>query len=733
MDPQSKQSEQESPRFYHLELYDSSEDLAMFLEEPFRRRDLALQEKRQVSAKLGGADQNSSQKDAEEPARPDKNKDTEVELAASSESTATGSTAELAKNSHLTTKTTHIEHIQSTEEKPIPGKNSQVQHPDNESGSNGRKVAVDEQPFKLNSQEKDKDSYCITCCVPIRALDDQGSHHDEHEVIPLLNVVEIAKDELQKYICKLEDQIAHLENFSSHLEEIFITVEENFAKQEQNFERHYNDVMQTLEQRYEESMQALGEEKKEKLEALYKQLVNCGENLDTCKELMEAIEDLGQGENKLSALKTAIATIRRLDDFLKKDVDVKLSTPADFEDRVIDFSDVGELMDSVIAVPAVSPPCAPVMNSQDPNSATGTSVRVCWSFFSEDIIESYQLFYRRVSNDISKDEQDEFMLNVKETYATVTNLVPNTQYEIWVRALNSAGAGLACERAVYLTAPLPPVIKRKEIQSCERAALVSWESGNTNPVDSYSVELSKLTDGGDGDMTTESIIGIPNCETLIQLDPRTKYLLAVKAMNMGGPSERSEPVSIVSTGTYFTLNEETAHPLLSVLEDGFTITCRKADSPKSDLSFCENSFTRSIAILGKSIPFHGKHYWEVDVNDSIEYRIGVAFENVSRDSYLGTSHSCWCMRHTVTPSRHIYEFLNNGMTPDIRITVPPRKVGLLLDYDDGTLSFFNTDLMQHLYTFHSHFQDFVCPCFAVEEPGTLRIRNSLAMPTHIFL
>lgn len=81
--------------------------------------------------------------------------------------------------------------------------------------------------------------------------------------------------------------------------------------------------------------------------------------------------------------------------------------------------------------------------------------------------------------------------------------------------------------------------------------------------------------------------------------------------------------------------------------------------------------------------------------------------------------------------RHTYEFLNNGMTPEITITVPPRRIGLLLDYDKGSLSFFNTDIMQHLYTFHNHFQDFVCPCFALEEPGTLRILNGVAMPTYV--
>ncbi|XP_062998647.1 fibronectin type III and SPRY domain-containing protein 2 [Elgaria multicarinata webbii] len=667
MEPLSKENEAESPRFYHLDLYDSMEDFEIFSEEPFRRRDLAVEEHREA---------------------------------------------------------------QSSEKPTIPSVDSKEQDADNagaEKDSETRNVSTgydteNKQPFE------DTDTYCITCCVPIRALDQRCREHDEHEVIPLASVVEIAKDEFQKNICKLEDQITHLESFSSHLEEIFITVEEDFARQEQNFERCYNDVMQTLEQRYEENMQALGEEKKEKLEALYEQLVNCGENLDTCKELTETIEDLSQRENKVDVIKTAVATTHRLDKFLKKDVDVDLSTPADFEARVLDFSDVQKLMDSVTALPVPSPPCAPVMNSQDPNSATGTSVRVCWSFFSEDIVESYQLYYKRVNNDTSKEEQAEFVLNVKETYCTVTNLVPNAQYEFWVKALNRTGVGSASEIAVYMTAPLPPVIKSKDIQSCEHAALVRWECGNTNPVDSYTAELSKLTDGGDGDIITESIVGIPNCETLIQLEPRHNYLVSVRAINMGGSSEKSEPVSILSTGTSFTLNEETAHPSLSVLEDGLTIECRKTESPRSDLPFSGNNFTRSIAIMGYPIPFRGKHYWEVDVDENTEYRVGVAFENVTRDSYLGASHSSWCMRHTASPSRHTYEFLNDGMTPDIRITVAPQRIGLLLDYNKGALSFFNADTMQHLYTFHSCFQDFVCPCFALEEPSRLRIRNGIKMP-----
>ena len=81
-------------------------------------------------------------------------------------------------------------------------------------------------------------------------------------------------------------------------------MQENFGRQEQNFESHYNEILETLAQKYEEKIQALGEKKKEKLEALYGQLVSCGENLDTCKELMETIEEMCH-EEKVDFIKVS--------------------------------------------------------------------------------------------------------------------------------------------------------------------------------------------------------------------------------------------------------------------------------------------------------------------------------------------------------------------------------------------------------------------------------------------
>lgn len=42
-------------------------------------------------------------------------------------------------------------------------------------------------------------------------------------------------------------------------------------------------------------------------------------------------------------------------------------------------------------------------------------------------------------------------MTVKETYCSVTNLEPNTQYEFWVVAQNRTGPSPSSEHAVYMT------------------------------------------------------------------------------------------------------------------------------------------------------------------------------------------------------------------------------------------------------------------------------------------
>ncbi|KAM5291544.1 fibronectin type III and SPRY domain-containing protein 2 isoform 2-T2 [Glossophaga mutica] len=482
-------------------------------------------------------------------------------------------------------------------------------------------------------EEEAADVFCATCKTPLRAAEKVLEEHREHEVTPLSKALESAKDEIHRNMDRLEKQIIEMESFASHLEEVFITVEENFGRQEQNFESHYNEILETLAQKYEEKVRALGERKREKLEALYAQLVSCGENLDTCKELMEAVEEVCH-EEKAAFIKDAVAMADRLREFLQTETDVDISAQPALEDQTLDFSDVEQLLGSINAIPA---PSAPVMSPQAPNSASGSSVRVCWSLRSDDTVESYQLSCRPARDGTPGEDQAEFTMTVKETYCSVRNLVPNTQYEFWVTAQNRAGVSPASERAVYMT------------------------------------------------------------------------------------------------GSCFRLDVHTCHPWLAISEDGLTAVRSERRAPTREPPPSNTRFTSCVAAMGNLVPVRGRHYWEVEVDERSDYTVGVAFDDVPKQEDLGANCQSWCMRHAWAPPRHKYEFLHNKTTPDIRITVSPKKIGILLDYENSKLSFFNVDISQHLYTFRCQLHRFVQPCFSLEKPGRLKVHNGIATPEHVAL
>ncbi|XP_051726293.1 fibronectin type III and SPRY domain-containing protein 2 isoform X2 [Ctenopharyngodon idella] len=585
--------------------------------------------------------------------------------------------------------------------------------------------AADEDAFVMVQDSHSPDAFCSQC----RTLTHTGAAaHACHTLLTLGTAAQQMKDELSRSRSKLSEKIVEMENFASNLEEIFITVEENFGRQEQNLEQHYNEVLQTLSQRNDVRAAALDEQKNRKLERLYSELLQCGRSLDASKELIESAQEVHRRQDKRAFLQAVMPVIKRVEQFSSTEVDLKLGVSLDFDVPTTDLSDVRQMMDSINVLPA---PSAPVMNPQICNSATDTSLHVCWSLFSDDTVEFYELHWRLISDDCTMETpQDVSQLKVKETHCTVSDLLPNAQYELWVTATNTTGISPASERAVYMTVPSPPVIKPRQCVSSLDAALIRWDSGNTNPVESYTLEFRERDADGSG-TATESIVAIPSCECLVQLQPWKRYIISVRAVNIGGPSERSEPIDVSTAGTFFHLLEDTAHPSLSLSADGLTMFYLDEDLPLSHMTFSDSTFARCVAVLGDLVPIRGQYYWEIEVDEDTEFRVGVAYEDTQRNSYLGGNNTSWCMRHIVTPSRHKYEFLHNGWTPDIRITVQPLRIGVFLDYAAGILSFYNAALRQHLHTFSCHFLHYLHPCFALDNPGALTLCTGLSAPAYV--
>eukprot|EP00058_Branchiostoma_floridae_P016287 XP_002601775.1 hypothetical protein BRAFLDRAFT_121176 [Branchiostoma floridae] len=120
---------------------------------------------------------------------------------------------------------------------------------------------------------------------------------------------------------------------------------------------------------------------------------------------------------------------------------------------------------------------------------------------------------------------------------------------------------------------------------------------------------------------------------------------------------------------------------------------------------------KSHTALGDVLVSGGRMYWEVDVHKSNHYRIGVATKTVKRDKWIGDTKKSWCIRNNdgEVSARHNYE--DCGL-PLVR---NPPVIGVLLDYDNAKVHFFDADSSKHLHTYEVDVSEPVRPAFQVNE------------------
>ncbi|XP_041960831.1 protein NLRC5-like isoform X7 [Alosa sapidissima] len=112
----------------------------------------------------------------------------------------------------------------------------------------------------------------------------------------------------------------------------------------------------------------------------------------------------------------------------------------------------------------------------------------------------------------------------------------------------------------------------------------------------------------------------------------------------------------------------------------------------------------------------GRCYWEAEWSGDAA-RIAVAYKSIKRkgeadDIIMGLNAKSWSLR--CSPDSYS-AWHNNKHTVIPSPSSRSRRVGVYLDWPDGTLSFYSvsSDTLTHLHTFHSTFTEPLCPGFWV--------------------
>lgn len=163
-----------------------------------------------------------------------------------------------------------------------------------------------------------------------------------------------------------------------------------------------------------------------------------------------------------------------------------------------------------------------------------------------------------------------------------------------------------------------------------------------------------------------------------------------------------------------TLDQVTAHRHIAVSE-GYT----KATMADEPLNYADSPrrFTVCSQVLGSKAFSRGRHYWEVLLSSSNFIGVGLAYQDIERKgltSRLGRNCVSWCV-----------EWLNNKLSAwhnsceTVLDNPHPKCVGVLLDCDGGTATFYN--VAHKAVPFHSFvfpFTKAVYPAFWIFPSGS---------------
>ncbi|XP_072293826.1 probable E3 ubiquitin-protein ligase MID2 isoform X2 [Eucyclogobius newberryi] len=283
----------------------------------------------------------------------------------------------------------------------------------------------------------------------------------------------------------------------------------------------------------------------------------------------------------------------------------------------------------------------------------------------------------------------------------------------------------------YLTAPNPPSIREELCTASHDTITVHWTSEDEFSVTSYELQYTIYT--GQTNFislynSADSWMIVPNIKqnhyTVHGLQSGTRYIFFVKAINQAG-SRNSEPARLKTNSQPFKLDPKTAHKKLRLSNDCLTMEKDESSLKKSHTPE-RFSGTGSYGSAGNVFIDSGCHYWEVLLGASTWYAIGVAYKSAPKNEWSGKNSSSWVF------SRCNNNFMvrHDGKEMLVEASLQLRRLGVLLDYDNNSLSFYDAMSSQHIHTFEISFLLPVVPTFMIWNKSVM-ILSGLPVPDFV--
>ncbi|XP_062944168.1 butyrophilin-like protein 9 [Cynocephalus volans] len=156
-----------------------------------------------------------------------------------------------------------------------------------------------------------------------------------------------------------------------------------------------------------------------------------------------------------------------------------------------------------------------------------------------------------------------------------------------------------------------------------------------------------------------------------------------------------------------TLDPASAHPSLEVSKDGKSVSSREA-APSLEAGSPQR-FAGQTCVLSRERFSGGRHYWEVHVGRRSRWFLGACLAAVPGPgpARLSPAGGYWVMGLWNGCEYFVLDPHRVALT----LRVPPRRVGVFLDWEAGKLSFFNVSDGSHIFTFTDTFSGTLCAYF----------------------